>query len=423
MKVLALAGDAGGARALSPVMKRLAAQPGVTLQVQAYAAAVEIWRREGWPVTPVDVSAVLACDRLLLGTSWQPEQWELEAITAARKAGVRSVSVLDSWVNYRVRFLDRHGEFVLPDAIAVMDESARAEMVGEGFPSDRVVVTGHPGFDELEKFCSAGAQAAAREKVMAAIQLSASLSASASVLPHPHPLPLGEGTATDARGDTARAGSNPALATSLPLPAGEGRGEGERSINIESAPSRPLLFLFASQPISQMADGASWGFDERQVLADFIAALDGTFRGHGQQAVLLVKRHPRETGELVLPSTASLTVRVVDDSLGDYRELIAASDFVLGMNSNLLLEACLLAKPVLSYQPGRLRPDPLPSNRLGWSRAVTTRDALAPALAEEIFDDSRRRSREELLRSLPRPSGAAERVMWLLLADSHGCNS
>ena len=172
-----------------------------------------------------------------------------------------------------------------------------------------------------------------------------------------------------------------------------------------------------------MADGASWGFDERQVLANFVAALDATLRGQGQRAVLLVKRHPRETAELILPKAASLSIHVVDDSLGDYRELVAASDFVLGMNSNLLLEACLLGKSVVSYQPGLLRADPLPSNRLGWSRSVTTRDALAPALAEEIFDDSRRQSRKELLRSLPRPTGAAERVMRLLLADSHGCDS
>ena len=169
MNVLALAGDAGGARVLSPVMKRLATQPGVTLQVQAYAAAVEIWKREGWPVTPVDVSSVRGRDRLLLGTSWQPEQWELEAIAAARKAGARSVSVLDSWVNYRVRFVDRRGEFVLPDAIAVMDESAKAEMLKEGFPSEKLAVTGHPGFDELERFCSTEAQAAARERILRAL--------------------------------------------------------------------------------------------------------------------------------------------------------------------------------------------------------------------------------------------------------------
>ena len=381
MKVLALAGDAGGARTLSPVLKRLAAQPGITLQVQAYAATVEIWRREGWPVTPVDVAAVPTCDRLLLGTSWQPEQWELEAIAAARQAGIRSVSVLDSWVNYRVRFLNRRGEFVLPDAIAVMDESARAELVKEGFPGERIAVTGHPGFDDLELFCSAAAQTAARAKVVKA------------------------------------------LGATLPLPAGEGRGEGERPLHSTGTDLDSPIFLFASQPLSQMADGASWGFDERLVLANFIAALERALGGHGQKAVLLVKRHPRETGELTLPSSTSLSIHAVDDSLGDYRELVAASDFVLGMNSNLLFEACLLGKPVISYQPGLLRPDPLPSNRLGWSRAVTTRDALAPALAEEIFDDSRRRSREELLRSLPRPSGAAERVMRLLLADSHDCDS
>lgn len=356
MKVLALAGDAGGVRAVSPVLRKLAAQPGITLQVQAYAAAVEIWRREGWPIAPVDIAAVASCDRVLLGTSWQPEQWELEAIATAAKAGIRNVSVLDSWVNYRVRFLNQRREFVLPDAIAVMDESARTEMLAEGFPAERLVVTGHPGFGELEEYSSAEAQATARKRLREALNLKPEAS----------------------------------------------------------------IFLFASQPISQMADGASWGYDERQVLADIIASLDATTEDH--EAVLLVKRHPRESGELALSKTASLIIRVVDDALGDYRELVAASDFVLGMNSNLLLEACLLGKHVVSYQPGLLRPDPLPSNRLGWSRAVTGRDALAPALAEEIFDDSRRRSREELLRSLPRPSGAAERVMRLLL-DSHGCNS
>ena len=385
MKVLALAGDAGGARTLSPVLKRLAAQPGITLQVQAYAAAVEIWRREGWPVSPVNVAAVPSCDRLLLGTSWQPEQWELEAIAVARQADIRSASVLDSWVNYRVRFLNRHGEFVLPDAIAVMDESAKREMLGEGFPTERLAVTGHPSFDELERFCSVEAQTTARERILQAFEVP--------------------------------------LTPSLSPTGGEGaRRAGEGDSDARKAPAVTPIFLFASQPISQMADGASWGFDEHLVLADLSAALDATLRAHGQKAVLLVKRHPRETDELTLPKAASLSIRVVDDSLGDYRELVAASDFVLGMNSNLLLEACLLGKPVISYQPGLLRPDPLPSNRLGWSRAVTARDALGPALAEEIFDDSRRRSRKELLRSLPRPSGAAERVMRLLL-ESHGCNS
>ena len=86
MKVLALAGDAGGARTLSPVLKRLASQPGITLQVQAYAAAVEIWRRESWPVMPVDVAAVATCDHLLLGTSWQPDSSPMEGFHWMRGA-------------------------------------------------------------------------------------------------------------------------------------------------------------------------------------------------------------------------------------------------------------------------------------------------------------------------------------------------
>src|SRR5262249_50098466 len=38
----------------------------------------------------------------------------------------------------------------LPDRIAVMDTSARSEMIAEGIPADRAFVTGQPRFDELD---------------------------------------------------------------------------------------------------------------------------------------------------------------------------------------------------------------------------------------------------------------------------------
>ncbi|MBI4327448.1 MAG: hypothetical protein HY674_19615 [Chloroflexi bacterium] len=355
MKVLALAGDAGGARALVPVLKRLAATPDVVLQCQAYAAAEAIWRREGFAAAAPDLSAAFQCDRLLLGTSWQPEQWELAAIERVRGTAVKSVSLLDSWVNYRLRFINRNGELVLPDFIAVMDEQARQEMIAEGFPGARLCVTGHPGIEELERHRGPAAMLAARNRI-------------------------------------------------LSLLAGE----------------RPdLVFLFASQPLSQMEAAASWGFDERTVLHDLTAAVREVLQRNRQRGVLLIKPHPRERAPLaggISGGEGPLRLFVVEDRQADYRELIAASDIVLGMNSNLLLEACLLEKPVLSYQPGLLRPDPLPSNRWGWSRPVYARADLEPALAEEIFDDTRRKTRKDLLGSLPRPRGAADQIVKLLMA-------
>ena len=64
------------------------------------------------------------CVTLLSGTGWASEL-EHDARLEARRRGVRSVAVLDHWVNYRGRF-ERRGELVLPDEIWVTDPDALA---------------------------------------------------------------------------------------------------------------------------------------------------------------------------------------------------------------------------------------------------------------------------------------------------------
>ncbi|ODT77414.1 MAG: hypothetical protein ABS76_26885 [Pelagibacterium sp. SCN 64-44] len=61
---------------------------------------------------------------LLSGTGWASDI-EHEARRHARRRGMRSIAVIDHWVNYRERFT-RQGEEVLPDEIRVTDPEALA---------------------------------------------------------------------------------------------------------------------------------------------------------------------------------------------------------------------------------------------------------------------------------------------------------
>jgi len=75
---------------------------------------------------------------LLTGTShyesFEPALWSL-----ARTHGVRSIAVLDSWINLTPRFAAGR-----PDCVGAVDEGQRAELVELGFPPDRILLAGHP---------------------------------------------------------------------------------------------------------------------------------------------------------------------------------------------------------------------------------------------------------------------------------------
>jgi hypothetical protein len=62
---------------------------------------------------------------LLSGTGWASDI-EHSARKLAREAGIRSIAVLDHWVNYRERFV-RQDEVVLPDELWVADGEAYVE--------------------------------------------------------------------------------------------------------------------------------------------------------------------------------------------------------------------------------------------------------------------------------------------------------
>lgn len=94
-------------------------------RVFAAGPAVRLWQAQARPPLAPTLGAALGGAALLVsGTGWQSDL-EHRARIEARALGIRSVAVLDHWVNYAERFA-RNGEAVLPDGLLVADAEAEA---------------------------------------------------------------------------------------------------------------------------------------------------------------------------------------------------------------------------------------------------------------------------------------------------------
>lgn len=362
--IVVVAGDAGGANALAPVILAIQAGGQVSVEVLAYREAAGLWARRGIAVQPLAESTTLrdGLDRLrranaalvLTGTSMNSIGLENVFIAAARQTEIPSVSLLDFWSNYARRFMDGSGQPTgQPNLIAIMDERARDEMIAEGFDPSRLVVTGQPAFDDLDH-CRRQCTPEVRERI--------------------------------------RKG--------LGVPAG-GR-----------------LVLFASQPIStvfgeSVADPLFCGYTERTVARALVSALERIAERRGVELILAIRLHPREEPG-ALEELCGRRVRIMRPSGEEGRTYAMAADLVTGMTTMLLVEACYLGCLTLSMQPGLRRADPLPTNRQGVSQAVYREEEIEPAIERLLWDNSAQGSLHAKLDCLRLDGGATERVVQLV---------
>lgn len=112
--------DAGATNLILPWI--VADRPELLLPVMAGPAAA-LWRqRFGTTATLALDQAIEGAATVLTGTGWASDL-EHRARKLAKERRIRSVAVIDHWVNYRERFV-RNGEEVLPDELWVTDEYA-----------------------------------------------------------------------------------------------------------------------------------------------------------------------------------------------------------------------------------------------------------------------------------------------------------
>jgi hypothetical protein len=94
----------------------------------------------------------LGIDSVFAGTS-HPESsgyFEVHCLREAKEAGIKTISFVDHWVNFRLRFLDENNELVLPDEIWVVDEKAKQLAIEEGLPGSILKVESNPYHQYLE---------------------------------------------------------------------------------------------------------------------------------------------------------------------------------------------------------------------------------------------------------------------------------
>jgi hypothetical protein len=354
MTVLCIAGDPGGARALSPVVSELI-QRGAVVQLFGYRQGALVLREHGLPVKMCDSTVaqlagehLLAAqtDVLLTATSMNGEDFEKNFIRAARECHIASLSILDFWSNYLGRFssIGTQGPLdSLPDLIAVMDPYARAEMISLGFPDERLVITGQPAYDELLRSnCPSNSRTQIRSFF--------------------------------------------------------GVGAEDR------------LLIYASQPFTEIAADSgipAVPYDEIECLTFLLSALQGK-----KDFKIWVRPHPRETA-LKFQAFQSLQVFISPDY--DRVSAIQAADGVIGMTSNFLLEAALLGKPTLSLQPRERLPSPLPLTRLGLGEIITDTAAISDSVERWLARCHNPSARESPSIESPFSPNAASRVADVLM--------
>jgi len=139
--------------------------------------------------------------------------------------------------------------------------------------------------------------------------------------------------------------------------------------------SQPVHFYYGSDDSNPMY----LGYTERTVLSDILQAIKG------KDVSLIVSAHGQEN-----PDDLKDILKGAGKVVQGYNsfDAILASDLVTSMFSTGLAEAALMEKPVLSLQPGLIKPDFLKTNDIGATKAVYGQ--VVPTVQRAIDDKAYR---------------------------------
>jgi hypothetical protein len=78
---------------------------------------------------------------------------EKKVLGWAKKNNIKVISIVDFWSNYKMRFSTPGTVDLkyLPNAICIIDEYMKEQMIAEGFNETQLYITGNPSFDTFKK--------------------------------------------------------------------------------------------------------------------------------------------------------------------------------------------------------------------------------------------------------------------------------
>lgn len=281
-KILFFAHDPGGANAIEPLITPLSNSHEVFVFAKGPALSKLPNARE---LSQNDIDSVLQTikpDFLITGTSAN-DFTEKKLWQSAKKFNIKSMAILDHWINYGIRFskfalseiekFDKKCEF-LPDFICVMDKFAKEEMAKDGVPAEIIYPMGNPHFEKL-------------------IEQSKTV----------------------------------------------------KNVRENFAKEDDFLITFASEPYTEDYGKGN----EKQVLRDLIELTED------KKTKIVVKLHPKE--DFAKYAEFESHSNIILDKTTPPFEIIMASDLIISMTSMFLIEAMILSRPILSYQPNEINPE------------------------------------------------------------------
>lgn len=165
VKVLAFAREAGGAEAVAPVCRAMLTK-GWQVLLLSKGHGADVFKRRNLAFNNFQVFSANILERLVYERFSSMPDIVLTSATSlpeldmterylwkwGSKHGIPTFGLLDQWQNYTTRFSgpgEKERLVYMPERILVMDELARTEMIAEGLPEDKIIVTGQPAFDEI----------------------------------------------------------------------------------------------------------------------------------------------------------------------------------------------------------------------------------------------------------------------------------
>lgn len=138
----------------------------------------------------------------------------------------------------------------------------------------------------------------------------------------------------------------------------------ENIIPFEKINSKKKIILFAPDPLSNINNKMAYLFDESDVWKDLSTAFLNVFIDN--PPILIVKYHPNQNINYLKKAIKKFPVNncFCTDSI-DTNTLIYHADIVIGMFSNILVEAQIFKKEILRHIPNTKLKDPLKQSKVG----------------------------------------------------------
>lgn len=336
-KIFFFACDPGGANVIAPVYKGFHKKE--ELLIYAKNSAYKILLADGIPVKDInevcdtrkeciyDFLKTIKPNYIVTGTSLN-DYTERFLWESAGKLGIKSIAILDQWMNLGIRFSEYNYTHIeeyqhnpvhayLPHRICVMDNMARETLIEAGIEEDRIIVTGQPHFDVVREKYKLANEAYDREY-----------------------------------------------------------------FNI----------VFASEPILEdydknCSEDMFWGYNQLTIFGAILQELQKVVEVCNRKMRVIVRPHPRENNTIWLQKISQYkydNIMVICDTVQDSFAVMKSADLVCGMSSMFLLESAICNKSILSVEIGLKRKNPFVLDEIGCCKSILSQEILHQRLVEAI---------------------------------------